>query len=366
MHDRLTSLEDFAADGLIGRDDVAGLADVADLYAIALTRQVAGLIDRTDTHDPIAAQYVPTPGERNVAARERSDPIGDKAHSPVPGLVHRYPDRVLLKAASVCPVYCRFCFRRAMVGPENGEPLSEADLECALAYIAHMPEVFEVIVTGGDPLMLSSRRIGRIGEALRTIDHVKIVRWHTRVPMVAAQLIDEARIAALKTAGKPVYVAVHANHAREFSSDARAALSRLADAGLVLVGQSVLLRGVNDEIETLADLMRAFVTNRVMPYYIHHLDPAPGTSHFRVPLERGQELVRQLRGHLSGLCQPTFVVDIPGGGGKVNASPSDVEIGADGRVVLTDRHGEKHRYGVADDGAAPPAAEARQREPAAD
>ncbi len=348
MPERLTRLDMLAADGLIADPHDAELVDVARRYAVAITSEMAAIIDRADPADPIAAQFVPTVAESEIAAGENDDPIGDRVHSPVPGIVHRYGDRVLLKAAAVCPVYCRFCFRRAMVGPDNGEPLGDAALAAAIAYIAATSSIFEVIVTGGDPLMLSPRRIAEISSRLGDVAHVQVVRWHSRVPVVAPELIDADRLAALVCGGKAVYVAVHANHPREFTQAAKAALARLANAGVVLVGQSVLLKGVNDADDVLADLMRAFVANRVRPYYVHMLDAAPGTAHFRVPLARAQALVRGLRGHVSGLCQPTLVVDIPGGAGKVNATPCDVVVDGAGVTSLIDRDGHRHRYSDGD------------------
>ncbi|MEM7776879.1 MAG: lysine-2,3-aminomutase-like protein [Pseudomonadota bacterium] len=345
MAKRLTTLEDLVDRQLLPGEGLADLARVATRYAVSVTEDMAQLMDGAPQTDPIAAQFLPTLNELETHRTEAADPIGDDAHSPVPGLVHRYPDRVLLKAASVCPVYCRFCFRREMVGPDRGQPLSEAALKRAVQYIAEQPEVCEVVVTGGDPLVMSSRRIAQISHLLAAVPHVQFVRWHTRVPVVAPDDVTPDRIAALRPRERnlAVYVAVHANHPREFTPAAQAALARLADSGVCLVGQTVLLRGVNDDRDVLVALMRAFVANRVKPYYLHHLDPAPGTSHFRVSLARGQELVRSLRGHVSGLCQPTYVVDIPGGGGKVNATPCDVARDEDG-TVLIDRNGKRHRY----------------------
>lgn len=334
----LRSLDDLARAGLLPADAAPeALRSVAARYAIALTPHVAGLIDPADPADPIARQYVPDAREIVATPQERADPIGDEAHSPVPGIVHRYPDRVLLKAVSVCPVYCRFCFRREMVGPQHGGLLPPADLERAFRYIADHREIWEVILTGGDPLVLAPRRLAALMERLATVEHVRIARVHTRVPVVDPGHVDADLVAALKACGKSVYVAIHANHPRELGSEARAALARLADAGIVLVSQSVLLRGVNDDVETLAALMRAFVEARVKPYYLHHPDLAPGTGHFRLPVEEGQALVRALRGRLSGLCQPTYVLDIPGGAGKSPIGPT--YLGAD---EIEDWQGLRH------------------------
>ena len=274
--------------GLVAPEDLTGIEAVAERYAIAISPAMAALIDRADPNDPIARQFVPDAAELNVTPEERADPIGDLAHSPVEGIVHRYPDRVLLKAVHVCPVYCRFCFRREMVGPQGLGTLSPDAMDKAFAYIADRPEIWEVILTGGDPLVLSPRRLTEIMQRLAAIDHVKIVRFHTRVPVVEPERIDADLIAALKASGKTTYVALHANHPRELTPDARAACARLVDAGIVMISQSVLLKGVNDDPDTLAALMRAFVETRIKPYYLHHPDLAPGTSHFRLSIEEGQ------------------------------------------------------------------------------
>jgi lysine 2,3-aminomutase len=297
------------------------LAEVARRYAVAITPASAALIDPDDPDDPIALQFRPDARELITAPDELADPIGDAAHSPLAGIVHRYPDRVLLLPTLVCASYCRFCFRREQVGPGKARALSPAQLDAAIAYIADHPEVWEVILTGGDPLVLSARRIQALMTRLGAIDHVKIIRLHSRVPAVAPERITPALIRALKAARKPVYLALHANHPREMTAGARAACARLIDAGIVMLSQTVLLRGVNDSAETLAALMRAFVETRIRPYYLHHGDPAPGTSHLRLSLAEGQALVKTLRGHISGLCQPTFIFDIPGGHGKVPAGP---------------------------------------------
>ena len=318
--------------------DARELAQVMGAYATAITPAMASLIDRDDPADPIALQFVPTPAELDILPEELPDPIGDKAHEAVEGIIHRYPDRVLVKIVSVCPVYCRFCFRREMVGPEKDGNLSPAETEAALGYIRANPEIREVILTGGDPFMLSARRAEALTRALEAISHVKVVRWHTRMPVADPERVSEAFVAAIRSKSKAVFVAVHCNHARELTSEARAALGRLADGGIQLLGQSVLLKGVNADIDTLSELMGALVESRVRPYYLHHPDLAQGTSHFRLGVEQGQALVRELRDRISGLAQPHYVIDIPGGVSKALASPSDVEIAQD-RVRLRGRDG---------------------------
>lgn len=315
MPKTLTHPDELIDAGLVTSDALSDLEAISARYAIAITPQIAALIEGDNAIDPIAAQFVPSVNELNILAIENVDPIDDAAFSPVKGLVHRYADRVLLKVVSVCPVYCRFCFRREMVGP-GGDALIGEDLDAAIDYIAQRPEIFEVIMTGGDPFMLSPRRIKGLTARLAAIPHVKLIRWHTRVPMVDSARVSVDLVDALTCDGVATWVAIHANHAREFTPDACAALARLVKSGVALVSQSVLLKGVNDNVDALVDLMRAFLVNRVKPYYLHHPDLAQGTSHFRPTIGQGQELMRALRSQISGLAQPTYVLDVPGGATK--------------------------------------------------
>ncbi len=340
----LTTPEQLLEAGLIKADGLEEARLVNAAYAIAITPAMVALIDRETIDDPIALQFVPKLTELDRHPLELSDPISDEAYSPVEGIVHRYPDRVLLKATHLCPVYCRFCFRREMVGPKGDGTLSEPQLEAAMGYIAAHEEIWEVILTGGDPLILSPRRLKAISQRLAAIDHVKIIRLHTRVPVVDPARIDEALIAALKASGKTTYIALHANHSHELSKAARMAVARLVDAGIAMVSQTVLLKGINDNEDTLARLMRDFVEMRVKPYYLHHPDLAPGTSHFRVTIEEGQRLVRALRGKLSGLCQPSYMLDIPGGYGKVSLSPGAIQKTTDGSYAIRDYLANSHVY----------------------
>ena len=337
----IRSVDDLVAAGLVA--DAAGLDAVAGKYAIGITPAVLALIEPNDPDDPMARQFVPLVDELTTTADERADPIGDLSHSPVEGIVHRYPDRVLLKAVHVCPVYCRFCFRREMVGPQGLGTLTPAELDVAIGYIAAHDEIWEVILTGGDPLVLSPRRLREIMERLAKIGHVKIVRFHTRVPVVEPERVDAEMVAALRASGKTTYLALHANHPREFSAAAKAAIALLVDGGVAMVSQSVLLKGVNDDVETLASLMKAFVENRVKPYYLHHPDLAPGTSHFRMDIAEGQKLVAALRGRISGLAQPTYILDIPGGYGKADIGLTEIS-GGDGCFTVRDYQGHAHKY----------------------
>jgi lysine 2,3-aminomutase len=313
---------ELVAHGLVPAADLADLEQVAARYAVAVTADIAALIDRDDPDDPIARQFIPAADELRSEPGEMPDPIGDHTHSPVAGIVHRYPDRVLFKLVHVCAVYCRFCFRREMVGPGRATALSDAAYQGALGYIRAHGEIWEVILTGGDPLMLSPRRLAEIMADLAAIDHVRIIRIHTRVPVAEPARVGSEMIAALKVEGATTWVALHANHARELTDKARAACAAIIDAGIPMLSQSVLLRGVNDNIAALEALMRALVECRIKPYYLHHGDLAPGTAHLRTTLAQGQELMRSLRGRVSGLCQPDYVLDIPGGHGKAPVGPN--------------------------------------------
>jgi lysine 2,3-aminomutase len=319
VQSRILGSEDLVTAGLVDPDRIEDLQRVSAEYAVALTQDMAELTDPADPDDPIAAQFVPTVAELADVPEDRADPIGDQRWSPLPGIVHRYPDRVLLKPTLLCPVYCRFCFRREVVGKKGGM-LDQAALERAFDYIRQRPQIWEVIVTGGDPFLLAPRRLAEIVGVLDRVSHLGVIRFHTRIPVVDPHLVNPALAEAL-AAEKAVYVVIHANHARELTAHAREAVARLKRAGIPLLSQTVLLRGVNDDAAVLETLFRTLVAMRVKPYYLHHADLARGTSHFRTGIATGQRLVRSLRGRISGLCQPVYVLDIPGGYGKVPITP---------------------------------------------
>ncbi len=324
---------------LVGRERLAALEEVAANYAVAITPAIGDLIDPSDSVDPIARQFVPDARELEQRPEESRDPIGDDVFSPVAGIVHRYPDRVLLKLVNVCAVYCRFCFRRETVG-RGRRGLAPAALSAAIDYIRNCPQIWEVILTGGDPLVLSARRLKDVMAELSAIPHVKVLRVHTRIPVAAPERVTAALVRALRTE-KAAFVVLHANHPRELTAGARAACARFIDAGIPMLSQSVLLRGVNDDVETLGALMRALVESRIKPYYLHHADLAPGTAHLRTTIAEGQALFRALHGRYSGLCQPAYVLDIPGGYGKSPIGPA--YLSSDGSVV-EDFDGRRHRY----------------------
>jgi lysine 2,3-aminomutase len=339
----LTSVAALADAGLIAPEQVAALDRVAQRYAVSITPAMADLIDADNANDPISRQFVPSGAELHVSPDESADPIGDVVHEVVPGVVHRYPDRALLKITGLCPVYCRFCFRRETVGPSAEAMLGAKELAGALDYIHRTPALWEIILTGGDPLILSARRVAEVTQKLAEISHVKVLRWHTRVPVVSPERVTPELVAALKSSGQAVYVALHCNHPRELTPAARAACSRLVDGGIVLVSQTVLLKGVNDDVATLDALMRGFVENRIKPYYLHHGDRAQGTAGFRTTIAEGQALMRDLRGRLSGLAQPTYVLDLPGGHGKMPIGPVYAQP-TDAGYMIADYQGREHPY----------------------
>jgi lysine 2,3-aminomutase len=339
----ITDPEDLVRAGLVEPERLDDVRRVAADFAVAITAGVAELIDIADSRDPIAGQFVPSAAELVTAPDERADPIGDERWSPVPGIVHRYPDRVLLKPILLCPVYCRFCFRREAVGKEEAV-LDPQALERAYGYIRERPEIWEVIVTGGDPFLLAPRRIAEIVRALDAVPHLGVIRFHTRIPVVDPDRVSPKLVSAL-TAQKAVYVVIHANHPRELTPPVRAAVLQLTRAGIPVLSQTVLLRGVNDDAAVLEALFRALVAMRVKPYYLHHADLARGTSRFRTGIEVGQQLVRSLRGRISGLCQPTYVLDIPGGYGKVPLAPgAATPNGKAEGWMIRDSTGAEHLY----------------------
>jgi lysine 2,3-aminomutase len=330
----LRSIAELRDAGLVPAVRTTALDEVAARYAVAITPAMAELVDRDDPDDPIARQFIPDPAELVSEPSERLDPIGDDAFSPVEGIVHRYPDRVLLKLTHTCPVYCRFCFRREMVGPGGRRALTVEQRDAAYGYIRQHPEIWEVILTGGDPLVLSAQVLRGVIDTVAAIGHVKIIRLHTRVPVVEPERVTDELVAALRLPGresaKTIYVALHANHPRELSPAARAACARIVDAGIPMLSQTVLLRGINDDVQTMTALMRGFIECRIKPYHLNHADLAPGTSHLRTSIEAGQELMRQMRGRVSGLCQPVYVLDVPGGAGKVPVGPNYIAAAGDG------------------------------------
>ncbi len=351
---RIVGPEDFVAEGLVKAERLDEIRRVAEQFSVAVTDEMAALIDPGDPGDPIAAQFVPNAAELATTSEERADPIGDDRWSPMPGIVHRHPDRVLLKPTLACPVYCRFCFRREVVG-KRPAMLGPAALKAAYDYIRQKTEIWEVIVTGGDPFVLGPRRLAAIVQTLDAIPHLGVIRCHTRVPIVDPGRVTAVLVGAL-AAEKAMWVVVHANHPRELTPAAKEAVTRLVRAGIPVLSQTVLLRGVNDDAAVLEALFRGLVAMRVKPYYLHHADLARGTAHFRTGIAEGQLLARSLRGRVSGLCQPTYVLDIPGGHGKVPIACCAIspEAGSGGWIV-EDGAGVRHSYPPDRDDTNPPA-----------
>lgn len=331
------SIADLVDLGLATAQDMPVLEQVTADFRMRITPQMLG---GSQTSDGVARQFVPSALELVTRPEDLLDPIGDDAHAPVKGLTHRYADRVILHVTKTCDVYCRFCFRRETVG-ETGH-LTPAELDAALDYIARTPAVREVILTGGDPLVLSARRMLGIMARLSDIAHVDVVRIHTRIPVVSPERITRDLVTALRS-HPSLWVVIHTNHADELTVEARLAIARLVDAGVPLLSQTVLLRGVNDSADTLESLFRALIRLRVKPYYLHHCDLARGAGHFRTTIAKGQSIMAELRGRLSGTALPTYVLDIPGGFGKVPIGPDYLSPDADGWRV-TDPSGLHHRY----------------------
>ena len=306
-------------------------------FRVAITPYYLSLIDEKKPFDPVRLQAVPRFEETYIADSDMSDPLAEDTDSPVPGLTHRYPDRVLLLITDQCAMYCRHCTRRRKAG-EHDAPMPKENIDKAIEYISNHPEIRDVILSGGDPLTLSDERLDEIIRRLYQIEHVDIIRLGSRTPVVLPQRITDGLINVLKKY-PPIWFNTHFNHPNELTEEAKIALAKLADNGIVVSNQSVLLRRVNDHIDVMKNLVHLLVKNRVRPYYIYQCDLSNGISHFRTPISKGIEIMESLRGHTSGLCQPTFVVDAPGGGGKIPVMPNYVISSAPGKVILRNYEG---------------------------
>jgi len=308
-------------------DERAGLQRVSEggVLPFTVTPHYLSLIDSDDVDDPLRKQLIPTLAEFTDDPWMSGDPLGETELEAVPFLVHRYPDRVLFLVTDRCASYCRFCTRKRMVG--QGPTPKKGELDVALDYIAAHDEIREVIFSGGDALTLDDERLDRLLSRIREMKHIEIIRIATRMLTFAPTRVTDALCDVFKR-HQPVYVLPHFNHPNELAPAAEHAIAKLVDAGVPVLNQTVLLKGINDDVEMLSTLFRRLTYLRARPYYLHQCDLAHGTKHFRVPLREAQALVRQMRGKLSGLCQPTFVVDIPGGHGKVPMFPSpETEVG---------------------------------------
>ena len=338
--------------------DLAGLEDALQLteserlgatrtlsagMPIAITPYYLSLCDPGDEACPIRLQCVPRAEEAHFTKGDLVDPLGEVAHEVAPHLIQRYPDRVLLIATDRCGVYCRFCTRSRIVG-DGGGARSLSALEPAFSWIASHPEVRDVIISGGDPCVMSTERVASLLERLRQIPHVDVVRLATRAPVTLPQRITDELCTAIRSAHDAVWIMTHFNHPKEVTAEARHACALLVDAGLPVMNQTVLLRGVNDDAATLEDLFRGLVRTRVRPYYLLQMDPVRGTGHLRTPLRRGVELMRMLQGHVSGIALPKLIVDTPGGLGKVPIGPNYIADQTDDITVLETFRGDHVEY----------------------
>lgn len=333
---RLSTVEDFARVIDLTPSEIEGLS-APGRFRVDVTPYFASLMDPHDPNCPIRRQVIPTSQELVPFEAEMIDSLGEEAHSPVPGLVHRYPDRVLMLVTTQCASYCRFCTRSRIVGDAH-VTFSASTYERQLDYIAGTPEIRDVLVSGGDPLTLSPSVLERLLQRLHDIPHVEVVRIGTRVPIFLPQRVTDDLVAMLRRY-HPLWMNIHINHPREITPEASAALGRLADAGIPLGSQTVLMAGINDCPNVMMALVHRLVRNRVRPYYLYQCDMVHGAGHFRTPVSKGLEIMESLRGHTSGFAIPTFVIDAPEGGGKVPLLPNYLISMSESKVVVRNYEG---------------------------
>jgi len=337
----LTSADELAAAVDLSPAERAGLAASSTLFRVGITPYYASLMDPQHASCPIRMQAIPHPAEADIRDEELRDPLGEDTHNPAPSVVHKYPDRVLFLVVDRCGIYCRHCNRRRLVGGD--EPPTTADLEAGLEYIARTPRIRDVLLSGGDPLLLSTRRLDYLLGRLRAIAHVETIRIGTRLPVVCPMRIDAELTSALRK-HHPLFINTHFNHIKELTPEARAGCERLVDAGIPVGNQTVLLRGINSSVPSLRALMRGLLRSRVKPYYLFQGDTVIGTDHLRTPVETAMELYQGLRGWMNGMAVPMLVLDAPGGGGKVPIVPSYIEHLDDTRVVVKTYRGVRIEY----------------------
>ena len=339
---RLRTLAQFEKMLVLADDERQALVDGGSMLPVGITPYYMSLLSSTDALEPLRRTVVPTIGEFVRTAGEADDPLGEDGHSPVPGLIHRYPDRVLLLGLDFCSTYCRYCTRSRVVG--HGEIMpSEQRLEKAFEYIRQTPTIRDVLLSGGDPLALSEDKLDWILSNLRSIPHLEFIRIGTKMPAVLPQRITPQLTRMLKKY-HPLWMSVHFLHPSECTPEAAQACARLADAGIPLGSQTVLLKGVNDSVETMRDLIHKLLTMRVRPYYLYQCDPISGSAHFRTTVAKGLEIIEGLRGHTTGYAVPTYVIDAPGGGGKIPLQPNYI-VGRDGDdLLLRNYEGQVYRY----------------------
>ena len=337
VKNRIETYEELSKYFTFEPDEAEGIKKALAKFRMAITPYYLSLIDPNDPFDPIRRQAIPQGAECNIAPADLNDPLHEDEDSPAPGLTHRYPDRVLFLITDMCSMYCRHCTRRRFAGQKDDESPSERIEKC-LAYIEKTPQVRDVLLSGGDALMVSDKKLEYIIQRLRAIPHVEIVRIGSRTPVVCPQRITPELCEMLKKY-HPIWLNTHFNHPNEFTPEAEQALARLANAGIPLGNQTVLLRGVNDCVHVMKKLMHELVRNRVRPYYIYQCDLSMGLEHFRTPVSKGLEIIENLRGHTSGYAVPTFVVDAPGGGGKTPVMPQYVISQSPDKVILRNFEG---------------------------
>lgn len=342
LRNRIQSLEQLEGRLSLTGEERAGTILAGKKLALGITPHFFSLIDRNDPDCPIRRQVVPRIEEATTAADEMLDPCGEDSSMPVPGLVHRYPDRVLLLVTDRCASYCRYCTRSRVVSGAGEQELT-VDLERAFSYLEKHSEVRDVLLSGGDPLLLSDAKLNAILTRLRKIPSIEFVRIGTRIPIFLPQRITPELVAMLRT-HHPLWMSVHTNHPKELTQEVREALGRLADAGIPLGNQSVLLKGVNDRAEILKELFHKLLLCRVRPYYLYQCDLITGSAHLRTTIREGQDIMEQLRGYTTGYAVPTYVVDGPGGGGKIPVGPNYIVGMADDRVILKNYRGDVYEY----------------------
>jgi lysine 2,3-aminomutase len=337
----LTTADELGRVVALSTGERAGLAASASLFRVGLTPYYADLMDPVHASCPIRLQSIPAVAEADIRDEELRDPLGEDTHNPAPSIIHKYPDRVLFLVVDRCGIYCRHCNRRRLVGGDD--PPTSADLEAGLDYIARTPRIRDVLLSGGDPLLLSTRRLEYLVSRLRAIPHVETIRIGTRMPVVCPMRIDAELVAALRR-HHPLYVNTHFNHIKELTPEAIAGCERLADAGIPVGNQTVLLRGINSSVRSLRALMRGLLRARVRPYYLFQGDTVIGTDHLRTPVETAQALYEDLRGWMNGMAVPMLVLDAPGGGGKVPIVPSYIDSLDRERVIVRTYRGERISY----------------------
>ena len=342
LKNRLTSVAQLEEHMTLTPDEKAGCLFASNKLALAITPYFFNLIDRNDPQCPIRQQVIPRGGEAILSEEETLDSLGEDEHSPVPGLVHRYPDRVLFLVTDRCAAYCRYCTRSRLVS--NAQDYNfHAELEQGLRYIENHPEVRDVLISGGDPLLLSDKKLDHLFGRLRAIKHVEFIRIGSRIPVFLPQRITPELCEIFKKHG-PIWMSIHTNHPKEATAELRAACERLSFAGVPLGNQTVLLKGINDDVDIMKALMHRLLRMRVRPYYIYQMDLITGGAHFKVDVRKGIEIIRALRGHTTGYAVPQYVIDAPGGGGKVPINPDYVEKITDTEVVFRNYEGQQFRY----------------------